>query len=169
MLHFWVSVQPSAFRMNKKDQSECPSLAPDGVLGGSQYTRGGAVLLKGFYLWECLAAGIARESSFWRQKLKSKLFFPAEDFWREICPLKLCHHGWLTSSYSRIPLEHIMGNKFYSPSYMMFWGIHWGGRWDLWCMNARFWCYCKSHERLVLSDSPGSIQWCNYVKSALKF
>lgn len=102
-------------------------------------------------------------------KLKSKLRFPAADFWREICPLKLCHHGWLTSSCSRIPLEHIMGNKFYSPSCMMFWGIHWGGRWDLWCMIARFWCYCKPHERLVLSDSPGSTQWCSYVKNALKF
>lgn len=115
-----------------------------------------------------LQGGRARESSFWGQSSNPNCIFQQWIF-EERSAHWNCHHGWLTSSYSRIPLEHIMGNKFYSPSYMMFWGIHWGGRWDLWCMSARFWCYCRSHERLVLSDSSDSTQWCNYVKSALKF
>lgn len=92
-------------------------------------------------------------------KFTFKLHFPAADFWREICLLKLCHHGWLTSSYSRIPLEHIMGNKFYSPSCMMFWGIHWGGRWicDAWVPGfdvaaslMRDWCFLTSRFHTVM-------------------
>lgn len=68
--------------MSKKDQSERPSLTPDWVLGSSQHMREGqrrGDLLKGFYLWGCLAAGTTRES-FWRQSSNSNCLFQQQIF-----------------------------------------------------------------------------------------
>lgn len=69
--------------MNKKGQSKPHSLAPDWVLGGSQYTRGGqrkGGLGKGFHLWDCLAEGTARDSSCWRQSSNPNCVFQQQIF-----------------------------------------------------------------------------------------
>lgn len=164
-------MQPSVFKTNKKGESNTQSLAPDQVLGSSQYPRGGQMLWQGFYPSDRLASGAAREPSSSRQSPESSN--PSCVFWQQTSKERSthwnCHHEWLTSSCSRITLEHVTENKFYSPSCMMFWGILWGGRWDLWCIVAKSWCYCKSHKSLVLSYSPSSIQQCDYVKNELKF
>lgn len=99
---------------HKKGESNTHSLAAYQVLGGSCYPRGGQRYWKGFHPLDHMAAGAAREPTSLRQlrKLKSKLCFATAEVWGEICPLKVCHQEWLTSSCSRIPLEPVVENTF---------------------------------------------------------
>lgn len=165
---FHLSVQPSVFKTNRKGKS---SLALDQVFDDSWYPKGGQGCHKGFHPLDHLAAR-AERALFFKTKpreLKSKLHFLAADLKERSAPWSSAiTSDWLLAVAGFL-WSMLWKTNFTGQAAWCFEAFsEEAARMDLCCIVARSWCYCKSHESLVLSYSPGSIQQCDYVKNELE-